>query len=61
VLWTDRSEGPTLTVRDGARLLDLCGNEVKGPVALGEVPHYLVLEGLQSPEQVRGALADAMR
>ena len=61
VLWIDRGEGPTLTVRDGARLLDLCGNEVKGPVALGEVPHYLVLEGLQSPEQVRGALADAMR
>jgi hypothetical protein len=56
-LWTDRSDGPTLAAPQSARLLDICGNEVKGSVALGEIPYYLVLEGAQSAERVKSALA----
>jgi hypothetical protein len=57
ILWSDRSDGPTLAAKEGARLLDICGNEVKGNVTLGEVPYYLVMEGTQSAERVRNVLA----
>jgi len=57
LLWSDRSEPPTFAARGGGQLLDLMGNPLAGPVALGEVPHYLLLPGLQSAEAVRAALA----
>ncbi|MBM3472942.1 MAG: hypothetical protein FJX75_06735 [Armatimonadetes bacterium] len=57
VLWTDRSDGPTIAAPQGARLLDICGNEVKGSVTLGEIPDYLVMEGTQSTERVKSVLA----
>jgi hypothetical protein len=61
VLWTDRSDGPTLAAPQGAHLLDICGNEVKGNVTLGEIPYYVVMEGTQSAERVKSALAALRR
>jgi hypothetical protein len=60
-LWTDRSDGPTLAAPQGAHLLDICGNEVKGNVTLGEIPYYVVMEGTQSAERVKSALAALRR
>jgi len=61
VLWSDRSDGPRFTPGGEARLLDLMGNRVQGSVALGEVPHYLVMEGLQSAEAARVVLTAGLR
>jgi hypothetical protein len=61
VIWSDRSDGPTLAPKAGARLLDICGNEVQGTVTLGEIPYYVVMDGLLSADRAKSILANSTK
>ena len=44
-VWDDGDDGFVLRPGQGARLLDLLGNEAKAGVAIGEEPWYVVIDG----------------
>jgi len=58
VLWNDLAEEHTVSAGREARALDICGNELKGTVKLGEIPCYLVMEGKLGTERVKSALGE---